>query len=52
VVHLAEDIGVATSFYDLDHKQVIRFFEEYLGTNYPYDKYSQVTVQDFVWIQE
>ncbi|HVD21264.1 MAG TPA: M1 family metallopeptidase, partial [Nitrososphaera sp.] len=29
--------------------EIIRFFEEYLGTNYPYDKYSQVTVQDFVY---
>jgi aminopeptidase N len=28
---------------------IIRFFEEYLGTNYPYEKYSQVTVQDFVY---
>jgi hypothetical protein len=25
MVHLAEDIGVATSFYDVDYKQVIRF---------------------------
>ncbi|HZB81029.1 MAG TPA: M1 family metallopeptidase, partial [Nitrososphaera sp.] len=29
--------------------EIIRFFEEYLGTNYPYDKYSQVTVQDFLY---
>src|SRR5215218_9771274 len=29
--------------------EIIRFYEEYLGTNYPYDKYSQVTVQDFVY---
>src|SRR5688572_31276164 len=29
--------------------EIIRFFEEYLGTNYPYDRYSQVTVQDFVY---
>ena len=26
---------------------VIRFFEEYFGTSYPYSKYSQTTVQDF-----
>jgi aminopeptidase N len=29
--------------------EIIRFFEEYLGINYPYEKYSQVTVQDFVY---
>ena len=29
--------------------EIIRFYEEYLGTKYPYDKYSQVTVQDFVY---
>lgn len=27
MVHLAEDIGVATSFYGVDHKQVIRFLD-------------------------
>src|SRR5919109_653325 len=29
--------------------EIIRFYEEYLGTKYPYGKYSQVTVQDFVY---
>jgi aminopeptidase N len=29
--------------------EIMRFFEDYLGTNYPYDKYSQVAVQDFVY---
>ncbi|MDQ3807129.1 MAG: HEAT repeat domain-containing protein [Thermoproteota archaeon] len=29
--------------------EIIRFYEEYLGVNYPYGKYSQVTVQDFVY---
>jgi aminopeptidase N len=29
--------------------EMVRFFEEYLATNYPYDKYSQVAVQDFVY---
>lgn len=29
--------------------EIVRFFEEYLGMNYPYEKYSQVTVQDFVY---
>jgi aminopeptidase N len=29
--------------------EIIRFFEEYFGINYPYEKYSQVTVQDFVY---
>ena len=29
--------------------EIIKFFEEYFGTNYPYDRYSQVTVQDFVY---
>jgi aminopeptidase N len=29
--------------------EIVRFFEEYLGTNYPYEKYSQVTVQDFIY---
>jgi aminopeptidase N len=29
--------------------EIVRFFEEYLGTNYPYEKYSQVMVQDFVY---
>lgn len=28
---------------------MIKFFEEYLGTKYPYEKYSQVCVQDFVY---
>lgn len=29
--------------------EMIRFFEDYFGVKYPYDKYSQVTVQDFVY---
>ncbi|HEV3433357.1 MAG TPA: M1 family aminopeptidase [Nitrososphaera sp.] len=29
--------------------EIVRFFEEYFDTNYPYEKYSQVTVQDFVY---
>lgn len=29
--------------------EMVRFFEEYLGTKYPYAKYSQVCVQDFVY---
>ena len=29
--------------------QMVRFFEEYLTLNYPFDKYSQVAVQDFVY---
>jgi aminopeptidase N len=29
--------------------EMIKFFEEYLGTKYPYEKYSQVCVQDFVY---
>ncbi len=29
--------------------EMVRFFEEYLGTKYPYDKYAQVTVQDFIF---
>jgi aminopeptidase N len=28
---------------------MIRFFEEYLDTKYPYSKYSQVTVEDFMY---
>jgi aminopeptidase N len=28
---------------------MVQFFEEYLGTRYPYEKYSQVCVQDFVY---
>lgn len=28
---------------------MVQFFEEYLGTKYPYEKYSQVCVQDFVY---
>ena len=28
---------------------MVQFFEEYLGTKYPYAKYSQVCVQDFVY---
>ncbi|WP_415280836.1 M1 family aminopeptidase [Candidatus Nitrososphaera sp. FF02] len=28
---------------------MVKFFEEYLGTKYPYEKYSQVCVQDFVY---
>ncbi|HVX02223.1 MAG TPA: M1 family aminopeptidase [Nitrososphaera sp.] len=28
---------------------MVHFFEEYLGTKYPYEKYSQVCVQDFVY---
>lgn len=29
--------------------KMMKFFEEYLGTKYPYEKYSQVAVQDFVY---
>jgi aminopeptidase N len=29
--------------------EMMQFFEEYLGTKYPYEKYSQVCVQDFVY---
>lgn len=29
--------------------EMVHFFEEYLGTKYPYAKYSQVCVQDFVY---
>jgi len=29
-------------------KDMIKFFEEYLGVKYPYDNYKQVCVQDFV----
>ncbi len=29
--------------------EMVRFFEDYFGTKYPYDKYSQVAVQDFVY---
>jgi aminopeptidase N len=29
--------------------KMIKFFEEYLGTKYPYEKYSQVAVQDFIY---
>lgn len=29
--------------------EMVRFFEEYLGAKYPYEKYSQVCVQDFVY---
>ena len=28
---------------------MIRFFEEYFDTKYPYSKYSQVTVEDFMY---
>ena len=29
--------------------EMLKFFEDYLGTKYPYEKYSQVAVQDFVY---
>jgi len=29
--------------------EILKFFEEFLGMIYPYDKYSQVAVQDFVY---
>lgn len=29
--------------------KMVKFFEEYLGTKYPYEKYAQVAVQDFVY---
>src|ERR671925_608503 len=29
--------------------EMLRFFESYLGTKYPYEKYAQVAVQDFVY---
>lgn len=33
-----------------DHTpEMFKFFEGYLGTKYPYEKYSQVTVQDFLY---
>ncbi len=28
---------------------MVKFFEDYLGTKYPYEKYAQVAVQDFVY---
>ena len=28
---------------------MIKFFEQYFGTRYPYNKYSQVTVEDFMY---
>ncbi|MEP0824005.1 MAG: HEAT repeat domain-containing protein [Nitrososphaera sp.] len=38
----------AARSFDQTHK-MIKFFEEYLGTKYPYEKYSQVAVQDFIY---
>ncbi|HZT35717.1 MAG TPA: M1 family aminopeptidase, partial [Nitrososphaera sp.] len=29
--------------------QMLKFFEDYFGVKYPYDKYAQVAVQDFVY---
>jgi aminopeptidase N len=29
--------------------EMMQFFEDYLGTKYPFEKYSQVAVQDFVY---
>ncbi len=29
--------------------EMVKFFEDYLGTKFPYSKYSQVTVQDFIY---
>ena len=29
--------------------KMVKFFEDYLGTKYPYEKYAQVAVQDFVY---
>jgi len=29
--------------------EMVEFFEDYLGTKYPFEKYSQVCVQDFVY---
>ncbi len=29
--------------------EMLKFFEDYLGTKYPFEKYSQVAVQDFVY---
>lgn len=29
--------------------EMLKFFEDYFGVKYPYEKYSQVTVQDFVY---
>lgn len=28
---------------------MMKFFEEYIGVKYPYDKYAQVTVEDFIY---
>ena len=28
---------------------MLKFFEDYLGTKYPYEKYAQVVVQDFIY---
>ncbi|MEM2760018.1 MAG: M1 family aminopeptidase, partial [Nitrososphaerales archaeon] len=30
-------------------RNMMKFFEEYIGVKYPYDKYSQVTVDDFIY---
>ncbi|HJU35670.1 MAG TPA: M1 family aminopeptidase [Nitrososphaera sp.] len=38
------------AFRSFEHTpEIIRFFEEYLDMKYPYERYSQVTVQDFVY---
>lgn len=30
-------------------KNMMRFFEEYIGIKYPYEKYAQTTVEDFIY---
>lgn len=30
-------------------RNIMRFFEDYIGVKYPYDKYAQVTVEDFIY---
>lgn len=59
-VQTAERNGLLQYYFPPDRKQdaersfehtpeMLKFFEDYFGTKYPFEKYSQVTVQDFIY---
>src|SRR5919108_218580 len=50
MVHFAEHIGPATSFYDVDHKQVIRFLDTKIKPEQiDSDKKWITTWNDYLW---
>ncbi|MEM3001467.1 MAG: M1 family aminopeptidase [Candidatus Nitrosocaldus sp.] len=47
--YVPEDIADYAELSFANTKDMVRFFEEYTGVKYPYSKYAQVTVDDFIY---